>query len=569
MRARSKAERIEAADGPEQVRNAPSVSASLPLHAGTRSLLPRLLDLPWPPLFLLMASLGLAALKRPPIAGIDTPALAAAWEIVRSDHWLLWHEAGGRAGEAAPLLAWLIALGWSAFGVGIAWPWLLCAIALSAALLLTRRLAQRLWPQRADAGALAGWLFAGSAGVLLLGPAITPDGLGAGLAAGGLLGLVIAAGGRRRGWVLFAACLSLLLLALGASGVAVLLAPALAGPAWARTEERRSWLGWYGSLLLAATAAALPALWLHQAAGDIGGWMVATDGPSLVPLLAFPLFFYPWPFWPRLWRSARRQSNFLGDGGVRLCLIALLALLAGFVAEGSGPGRLLLASPAICAVTARLLAGRLPGRADFHAGIPALPLALLGALPIAINTVPWAQLAGRARELAGVELPIWIADVGVGGAMIVLGGTFLLIQGTPRQMLSRVAHLALLPTVLVAAVAWEMAGALGSTLDPGPMAARLSALQSQQVPVAVFGDPSDYAFAGRLERPLPQLVSIPEALAWARAHPDGAALAPFRGSVLHLQRQPTYAAPQGASWVALWPAGELIASDGAVLEEPR
>jgi hypothetical protein len=44
-------------------------------------------------------------------------------------------------------------------------------------------------------------------------------------------------------------------------------------------------------------------------------------------------------------------------------------------------------------------------------------------------------------------------------------------------------------------------------------------------------------------------------------------LAPFRGSVLHLIRQPAYAAPQGASWVALWPAEAVTETNAAVLIE--
>jgi hypothetical protein len=283
-----------------------------------------------------------------------------------------------------------------------------------------------------------------------------------------------------------------------------------------------------------------------------------------------PLFFYPWPFWPRFWRSARRQGNLTADPGLRLCAVAMLAGLAAFVSTGGGALKLLLIAPAAAALIARLLAGRLPGRADFHAGIPALPLALMGALPIAVNTVPWAQLAERARQLLGAQIPIWIADLGVGGAMLLLGGTFLLIQGTPRLMLSRVAHLALLPAVLAVALAWEMTGSVGRAFDLDPMAARLAELQSRDVPIAVYGiDPSTYAFAGRLERPLTEVGSSEAAADWARAHPTGAILAPFEGSVLHLARQPSYAAPQGSSWVALWPSATVAETGPGLLKPTR
>ena len=317
----------------------------------------------------------------------------------------------------------------------------------------------------------------------------------------------------------------------------------------------------------------LPALfWLAATAGldssSVLAWATPRGGSSLLPLLALPAFFYPWPFWPRLWRSARRQNSPMADAGIRFCLIALVAPLTGCVLGGAELRRLLLIAPPAAVLIARLLAGRLPGRADFHAGIPGLPLILLGLVPVAINTVPWAQLASRARQLIGIEeLPIRPASIGVGGTLVLLGGVFLLIQGTPRLMLSRAAHVALLPMILAGAVIVEMTGALGGAFDLGPVAARLAELQSRSAPVAVLGiDPSVYAFPGRLEQPLADLATADTALEWARAHPDGTILASFRGSVLHLMHQPSYAAPQGPSWIAFWPAETVLETEGAVLE---
>jgi hypothetical protein len=570
MPARRRAERLEAAPALQGNRTEPAPAARLSAAPGRSGLLPRILTRPWAPLLLLIANAALA-LARPPLAGIDTPALAAAWEIVRTDDWLLWQSAAGEAGGVAPVLPWMIALAWSALGEGAAAARVLTALALAAALLASRRLAERLWPHRADAGPLASWAFAGSAGVALLGPAIMPEVVGCALVACGLLGIATAAEGRRLGWLLFGGSLAMLLPTVGAAALWALAAPALLAPAWMSQRSRWGWLGWYAHLSFAAAGAALPLAWIAGAAGGLDGissWMMSAHAPSLLPLLAVPFFFYPWPFWPRFWRSARRQSAISDDAGVRVCGIALLASVAGLVVEGAGVARLLLVAPAACALIARLLAGRLPGRADFHAGIPALPLALLGAVPIVVNTVPWAQLANRARELAGAELPIWLADLGVGGAMLLLGGTFLLIQGTPRLMLSRAAHIALLPTLLSAALAWEMNGAVGRAFDLAPMAARIAELQSRNAPVAAYEiNPSNYAFAGRLDQPLAPLATRDEALDWARRHPGGAVLAPVRGSVLHLTRQPSYAAPQGSSWVALWPAQAVLEANGAVLGE--
>ncbi|HXV25731.1 MAG TPA: hypothetical protein VED46_15925 [Alphaproteobacteria bacterium] len=533
-------------------------------------LLARLLAQPLLPFALLALIIAALALARPLIGGLDTPALAAAWEIVRGEKWLDWRAAGAQPASIPPLLPWVIALTWFGIGVGTISPWILCASGLLAGSILTRRLAERLWPRRADVGPLAAWAFVGSAGVLILGPAIAPETIGVSMAACGLLGLALAADGRRLGWLVFAVCLTLLLLAVGIVAFLVLVAPALAGPALGQGDDRRPRPGWYLPLSVATVAALLPTT-LLAAAGESGEswdaeWLIALDGPSLVPILALPLFFYPWPFWPRFWRSMRRQSGLAEDGAVRFCILALIAPLAGFVVEGGGAERLLLLSPAVSVLIARLLSGRLPGRADFYAGIPALPLILIAIIPVTINTVPWAQLAPRARDLIGIELPIWMPELGVGGAMVLLGSTFLLIQGTPRLMLSRAAHIAMLPMVLAAAIAWEMSGALGRAFDLSPIAARVAELQSRSAPVGVLGlDPSTYAFAGRLGQPLIELASADEALSWAGAHPQGVVLAPFRASVLHLLRQPSYAAPQGSSWVALWPAEIIVDTRAAVL----
>lgn len=540
-----------------------------PASAGRSALLPPLLARPWLPMLLLLTIAAATLATRPSIGSLDTPTLAAAWTALRSGDWLGWQEAGGQAERIAPLLPWLLALAWSALGVGMGIASALILLSLAAGAIVTRKIGTRLWPQRQDLGPLSSWSLVGSAGILLLGPTIAPEALGLPLVAAGLLGLVLAGEGRRLGWLLFALSLALLLLTVGAGGLLVLLAPALAVPVrpGRATPGRR--LRWHLALCGATLLACLPAVLVAAASGEARthwAWLLPGEGPSLAPLLALPLFFYPWPCWPRFWRSARRQGSLAADPAVRFCLVALLAPLAGFLAEGAGAARLLLLAPAASILIARLLAGRLPGRADFHAAIPALPLALVCALPIAINAVPWAQLADLAWRLAGVELPIWIADLRASGALLLMAGTFLVIQAAPRVMLSRAAQIAILPMILAGAIGWEMTGALGRAFDLTPIAHRLSELQSRGAPLAVFAiDPSIYTFVGRLERPPVELPDARAALDWARAHPDGVLVAPIRGSVLHLSIQPDFAALQGPRWVALWPARSVVEARGVML----
>lgn len=218
---------------------------------------------------------------------------------------------------------------------------------------------------------------------------------------------------------------------------------------------------------------------------------------------------------------------------------------------------------------ARLLAGRLPGRADFPAGIPSLVLIPLALVPIAINTVPWAQLVLRAEQFLGIrELPLWLASIGVGGTVVLLSGVFLLVQATPRLLLSQVAQVALLPLIATAAVDVEMSGEVGRAFDLTPVAERLSELQFNGRPVAMLGiDPSSYAFSGRLRNTPTVLADKQSALDWAHANAGGTVIAPFNGSVLRLVRQPVFAAQQGARWIAFWPVQTIIETRGAVLAE--
>ena len=382
--------------------------------------------------------------------------------------------------------------------------------------------------------------------------------------------MALAAAGRRRGWLLYGGALMLLALTVGAADLVLLLAPALTAPFWAAGDRRPSWPRWYLMAAAATACAAIPLVWLASAAPQLLQLGADQGAPSLLPLLALPLFFYPWPFWPRFWRSARRQSNLMADPGLRLCAVAMLAGLTVGAWTGAGAHQLLLIAPAAAALIARLLAGRLPGRADFHAGIPALPLALMGALPIAINTVPWAQLAERARQLFGTEIPIWIADLGVGGGMLLLGENLPFDPGHAEADALAGGASGAAPGGAGRSVAWEMTGSVGRAFDLEPLAARLAELELRNAPVAAYGiDPSTYAFAGRLEQPLNPLGSPEEAFDWALAHPGGAILAPFEGSVLHLPRQPSYAAPQGSSWVALWPATTIADTGPALLDPAR
>src|SRR5206468_1188785 len=119
-----------------------------------------------------------------------------------------------------------------------------------------------------------------------------------------------------RGWLLYSSSLGVLLLTTGpAVGSTVLLLPAVLGPVWMNRSGRPALIGWYATLAAAAAVALLPILlWSSLISTELrsvntANWALPWKGPALLPLLAMSALLYPWPYWPRFWRSARRQSR--------------------------------------------------------------------------------------------------------------------------------------------------------------------------------------------------------------------------------------------------------------------
>jgi hypothetical protein len=262
-----------------------------------------------------------------------------------------------------------------------------------------------------------------------------------------------------------------------------------------------------------------------------------------------------------------RQRALFADPGVRYAALAAVPAL-GFLAAFGDRGLGLLASmPILALLVARLLAHQRPGRADYHALVPGLPLLLIGLVPITLSIVPWSDLEGRVRELFSVTaLPMWLRGVTVVSGLVLLGGGFLVVQATPRLMLSRVAQLALLPAVLATAIHLEFLASLNHFFDARPIAARLALHQADGLPAAVLGPYSgEFHYLGRLPADLEQLPDATAAVAWAERNRDGIIVASFAGSMLHLPQQPLFLASLGPSWVALWPAQTVLESEGRVL----
>jgi 4-amino-4-deoxy-L-arabinose transferase-like glycosyltransferase len=217
---------------------------------------------PWLRVTLLLAALAFAT--RPLLPPDETRYAAVAWEMWTSGDLLVPTLNGEPYSHKPPLLFWLVVLGWWAFGEVDWWPRLVGPLAMVACMLLTGRLAHRLWPEGSEARRVTMVLLA-VLGWCLYGTLLMFDML---LAVGTLvavLGLVEAARGRQRtGWLLHAGGLAWGLLAKGPVALVVVLSLGLLAPWWAGAvaRRRRWWAGWLASFLAAAAAVlawALPA----------------------------------------------------------------------------------------------------------------------------------------------------------------------------------------------------------------------------------------------------------------------------------------------------------------------
>lgn len=361
---------------------------------------------------------------RPPFPVDETRCLAVAWRMHWSGDWLVPHLGEHPYSDKPPLLMWLINLGWSVFGVSETWARLVPMLFAPLALLLTARLARRLWPGRAAVVESAPVLLCAAALFALCSTLLMYDML---LTTCVLAALVALEAGRRlrgpRPWLALGAALGLGLLAKGPVVLLHVAPAALAAPLWARSPRPARWRRFYGGLGLAllvalaiAGAWALPALraggpefshailWgqvskrleaadLHQHLHGRPWWFYA-------PLLLGALL--PWIAWPRLWRGLAALRGQPADDGVRLCLLwAGVSVLVSSLVVAKQPHYMLPVIPALALLAARALDSR-PVMAEWMAAGVALTITA-GLALVVPAMLPDYDVRPAAQELAAIQ----------------------------------------------------------------------------------------------------------------------------------------------------------------------
>ena len=508
-----------------------------------------------------LALLSAVALIARPLTPIDeTRYVGVAWEMWLRGDFLVPFKNGMPYSHKPPLLMWLFQLGWAVFGVNEWWPRLVSPLASALCLLLTGRLARRLWPDRTEVPAMAVlilssclfWtVFSTSAmfDVLLTLPALI-----------GLHGIIDAASGqRRRGILLLGLAIGLGVLTKGPVILLHLLPVAVLALWWQPGLNKRQWAL---TILLAVLLGTALALAWAIPAGIKGGdayfraifWGQTADRmvesfahrrPIWWYLPVLPALFFPWFVWPPLWRSAKAYLKGNVDQGGRLLLAWFLPVLVALsLISGKQPHYVLPLFPAFALFAARALDTK-QERGGFWLPATLVIAPAIGLLLIANGLIQ----APRGWALTAID--IWPC-LAMTALPIVLGlwskrlprpavGMFLLGIAAPIF-----GQLALAPTVYAG---YELR----------PMASLIRSLQLKAQPIAILGEYHDqYHFAGRLEAPIQELDGGAALIEWQQQHPEGWVIVYAKTDTALRTAQPLLLQPYRGHVVALVNAGSAI-----------
>lgn len=536
-----------------------------------------------------LSALALLALWARPLLPIDeTRYLAVAWEMWIHGHFLVPHLDGQPYSHKPPLLFWLYQAGWWLFGVNVWWPRLVSLLCALAGMGLTWRLAAVLWPGRDGVGRLALVLLAGSLLWALYATLVMFDLLVALCALIGLYGIALAWRARLarepawRGWVLLALGIGLGVLAKGPVILLHTLPVALLAPWWTAGDSGRApqgWRGWYLGVLAAVLGGALLALAWAVPAALAGGpayakaifWGQTAD--RMVDSFAhrrawwwylpwLPVFFFPWLFWPPLWRAMFGRAAGTGeraDAGLRFCLAWVVpAFIAFSLISGKQPHYLLPLFPGAALLVARRLyegarsgqSGRMVWR--WYDAVPVALVLLLAGLALA--AVPF--------EYARWHWPAWVGDVSPlwGGGLVLAA---LVLPWLARRGAARWWAPGSVSALLVGVLYAGFLHPNYARYDLAPIARYLHGVQADRAAVAHLGAYyGEYQFLGRLRAPL-TVLDRAQLAHWLARHPDGYVITYYAHGLPAAAAAggpaPVFVQPYRTRTVAVWPARVLAA----------
>ncbi|MCK8463140.1 glycosyltransferase family 39 protein [Aliiroseovarius sp. S1339] len=469
--------------------------------------------------FFLIAVAG--TLLRPLTPIDETRYVAVAWEMWQSGDYFVPTKNYGIYTHKPPLLFWAINVIWAFTGVSEFAARLVGPLFAVLAIVLTGRLARKLWPDDTDIGSRAMMVLSGMVLFAISGGLTMFDALLATATLAGYLALVNAVDTHdRRWWAGVGVALAMGVLAKGPV-ILVHLGPAiLLAPVWARTRHDISWKStWSGAGIALATALGVIALWLVPA--------IVTGGPDyrdeilwtqsvgrisasfaharpwwwFVALL--PLFLFPWCFVPAVWKAAIKAQ--WRDAGLSLAAIwALSALVLFSLISGKQVHYLVPELPAVALIVARLLTHSV----SFRPVLATVPLLLAAATAI---------FAGAGFVDLGSATPLLAPPTNLlAWGLFMLAVCWLAVHrgGLPGGVILTMG------TVLSLNILIGLS-AIHDVFDTNKIATIVAPYQDNSIAYVGRQYNAEFNFAGRLTVPVAEIID-PEALpAWQAERPDG------------------------------------------------
>lgn len=522
----------------------------------------------WTGLWLVLVVTSL--LSRPLLPLDETRYTGIAWEMWARADFLVPHLNGEPYSHKAPLLFWLVHLGWLIFGVNEWWPRLMPALFALFAVFLTAHLARRLWPEHPATAQIAPTLLLGTSVWMAFTPMMMFDMIMVCwvlLAVAGLLAARKSA--RKTGWIVFSFATALGVLTKGPVMLLHVLLPALLLPYLLPSAPGARPSRWHLKLgLYTGGAISLALLWAVPAAlhggvdyaraifwGQTSSRMVdsfAHKAPWWWYLAYLPVILFPWLYWPRLWGALRgvwRKTE--RDRAVIFCAVWFAAVLFAFsLISGKRLHYLLPVFPALALLAARALSAVRPRQ------IPRLD-----AWPISLIAGVFALLFALAPGLQQRHhWPEWIAALPPAlGAALCVAAVAILIAAQRLSPAGRVLQLSAVTVISFSLVQAIISSAALPYYDLRPVSRYLHEQQDKGVPLANIGKYHDqFQFFGRLNRPL-AVVMEQEAPRWAQEHPEGLMVAYYEDALPDIPPQPLIRSPYRGGWLAVWQGRDVAA----------
>ena len=460
----------------------------------------------------------------------ETRYVTVAWNMWLNGDYLVPTLNGIAYSHKPPLLFWLINLGWKVFGVNDWWPRLVPSLFALASVFVTRRIADRLWPEKTAIKDNAALILISSGLWVFFSTALMFDMLIAFFTVLGIWGLLVALQAHTsiqafKGWFMFALAIGGGLLAKGPTIFLQLLPVALLASWWS-VDKHLNAKNWYLPLIYSVLGGAIIVLAWAIPAGMHGGseyqhaifWGQTADRmvdsfahkrPFWWYLPVLPLLLFPWLFWGTFWQGLIKHNPV--NMGIRFCIAWILPVFVAFsFISGKQVHYILPIFPAFALLIARFT--------DKHQANTRLPL-----LPIVIFTfiVGIILLALPSYAHSHTKLSAWMQHIPLwlGWFTILVA---ILIYFLPKKSVSAtVSQLSVMSIILLTICLYVVIHTAGDAYDMRPISIKLKELESKNIPVAYLGKYSGiFNFLGRLKQS-PELIRENTVPAWFAAHPNG------------------------------------------------